>query len=81
MNWLRCKARADRWKEELKLVEHEMMWTVSYFDFWVDRWERLWRVRRGRGHKVYAQRSKAMWAALRDNASSAFQAARDPVAA
>ncbi|KAG1797545.1 uncharacterized protein BJ212DRAFT_1289685 [Suillus subaureus] len=28
VNWLKAKAQYDRWSEELKLVQHEMYWTV-----------------------------------------------------
>ncbi|KAI6097069.1 hypothetical protein F5141DRAFT_1011533, partial [Pisolithus sp. B1] len=27
INWLKARARRDRWKEEVSLVRHEMLWT------------------------------------------------------
>ncbi|KAG2367249.1 hypothetical protein BDR07DRAFT_1252001, partial [Suillus spraguei] len=30
-NWLKVKAQYNCWSEELKLVQHEMYWTVCWF--------------------------------------------------
>ncbi|KAK7679233.1 hypothetical protein QCA50_017811 [Cerrena zonata] len=41
VNWLRAKARRDRWKEEKILLKSEMQWTRNYFKHtektWLDR--------------------------------------------
>lgn len=41
VNWLRAKARRDRWKEEKVLLRSEMEWTRNYFkhteNVWLDR--------------------------------------------
>jgi hypothetical protein len=31
VNWLKAKARWNRWEEELSLVQHEMGWTIGWF--------------------------------------------------
>ncbi|KAG2057844.1 hypothetical protein BDR06DRAFT_877337, partial [Suillus hirtellus] len=31
LNWLKAKAQYDYWSKELKLVQHEMCWTVQWF--------------------------------------------------
>ncbi|KAI6010227.1 hypothetical protein EDC04DRAFT_2522884, partial [Pisolithus marmoratus] len=31
INWLKARARRDRWKEEVSLVRHEMLWTGLWF--------------------------------------------------
>ncbi|KAG1906569.1 uncharacterized protein F5891DRAFT_901580, partial [Suillus fuscotomentosus] len=55
-NWLKAKARYDRWSEELKLVQHEMCWTV----WWFQKQESEWRARADEsiknGHRAYAEK-------------------------
>ena len=38
VNWLRAKARRDRWVEEKKLLYHEVRWTRQYFIFVMNKW-------------------------------------------
>ena len=40
MNWLRAKARYDRWDEDLVTIRHEMGWTVRYFRHQSGKWEK-----------------------------------------
>ncbi|KAG1721501.1 uncharacterized protein EDB91DRAFT_1064375, partial [Suillus paluster] len=62
VNWLKAKARYDCWSEELKLVQHEMFWTISWFRTQEERW----RVRADEsiknGNRAYAERQASMWA-------------------
>ncbi|KAG1723996.1 uncharacterized protein EDB91DRAFT_1087649 [Suillus paluster] len=62
VNWLKVKARYDHWSEELKLVQHEMFWTISWF--WTQ--EERWRVQADEsiknGNRAYAERRASMWA-------------------
>ncbi|KAG1847220.1 hypothetical protein F4604DRAFT_1594685 [Suillus subluteus] len=62
VNWLKAKARYDRWSKELKLVQHEMFWTISWFRTQEERW----RVRADEsiknGNRAYAERQASMWA-------------------
>ncbi|KAG2091658.1 uncharacterized protein F5147DRAFT_586160, partial [Suillus discolor] len=39
LNWLKAKARWQRWEEELSLVQHEMGWTVGWFRYKKEEWE------------------------------------------
>ena len=62
VNFLRAKARYDRWEEELKIVRHEMKWCVLYFQHHRD----VWKVRTEEsgtkeGHKAYAYKQMVMW--------------------
>ncbi|PCH41849.1 hypothetical protein WOLCODRAFT_151882 [Wolfiporia cocos MD-104 SS10] len=41
VNWLRTKARNDRWKEEHAIVLAEMNWTVRYFEKRVRDWQEI----------------------------------------
>ena len=38
MNWLREKARAERWREELILVQYELRWTRAFFQYHSAKW-------------------------------------------
>lgn len=64
VNWLRSKARYDRWAEELSLVKSEMTWTLLFFDWHRREWEKkvASSEKMGeRGHKAYALKQAAMW--------------------
>jgi hypothetical protein len=64
VNWLRAKARFDRFDEEVLLVKHEMGWTIRWFEnqisCWTDRAEKS--MKGGLpGHQAYAEKQIAMW--------------------
>ncbi|KAI5999465.1 hypothetical protein EDC04DRAFT_2584286, partial [Pisolithus marmoratus] len=40
INWLKARARRDRWKEEVSLVRHEMLWTGLWFKHHKNIWEK-----------------------------------------
>jgi hypothetical protein len=64
VNWLRAKARYDRWNEELSIVQHEMKWTILWFKHQMEEWKnRLKRSAEERkpGHIAYAEKQVAMW--------------------
>jgi len=75
VNWLRAKARVDRWLEEEILVKHEMEWTVIWFKNQAE----LWGERSRRtdcdlptGHKSYAAKQQKLWNAFHLKASERF---------
>jgi hypothetical protein len=75
VNWLRAKARFDRWQEELILVKHEMQWTILWFQYQAN----LWRERSERvdsifpiGHISYAKKQQKLWNALERKSSERF---------
>ena len=75
VNWLRAKARVDRWLKELILVKHEMRWTM----LWFENQANLWRERLERedsflpiGHKAYAMKQQKIWNAFQRKASERF---------
>ncbi|KAI6034671.1 hypothetical protein BKA83DRAFT_4461027 [Pisolithus microcarpus] len=39
INWLKARARRDRWREEVSLVRHEMLWTTLWFQYQKEIWE------------------------------------------
>lgn len=64
VNWLRTKARYDRFEEEVLLVKHEMGWTIRFFENEISRWTR--RADKSMedglaGHAAYAEKQIAMW--------------------
>jgi len=75
VNWLRAKARVDRWVEEQTLVKHEMQWTILWFQNQVN----LWSDRSKRedsflspGHKPYAIKQKKLWNEFQRKAKERF---------
>jgi len=38
VNWLRARSRWDRWKEELLITGHEMVWIVLWFQKQAEVW-------------------------------------------
>ena len=64
VNWLRAKARQDRWNEELQIVRHEMKWTTLWFKNQLKEWKDLLKrsVEENKaGHIAYAEKQVAMW--------------------
>jgi hypothetical protein len=75
VNWLRAKARFNRWEEELRIVKNEMRWTVSWFNFqtkkWTDRAEESEKIGQ-EGHACYAWKQGEMWRSLASKAEGDF---------
>jgi hypothetical protein len=76
VNWLRAKARSDRWSEELKIVKHEMKWTVLWFEHqikeWQDRLDESLKKNKP-GHVAYAEKQAAMWKDFKSEADRGFR--------
>jgi hypothetical protein len=75
VNWLRAKARFNRWEEESEMVKNEMTWTVLWFENqrkrWQDRAEKSME-RQQSGHACYAWKQVEMWKVFRREAESTF---------
>jgi hypothetical protein len=75
VNWLRAKARFNRWEEETKMVKNEMTWTTLWFENqrkrWQDRAEKC-EEKQQRGHACYAWKQVEMWKAFQLEAESTF---------
>ena len=76
VNWLRAKARADRWSEELKIVQKEMEWTMN----WLEKQGKEWKSRGQksekeglRGHACYAEKQEVMWVTMLEQAKKGFE--------
>jgi hypothetical protein len=75
VNWLKAKARVDRWQEELVLVKNEMQWTI----LWFKNQANLWKERSERedvvlpiGHKAYALKQQKLYNQFERKASERF---------
>jgi hypothetical protein len=75
VNWLRAKARNQRWEEEITIVTNEMCWTQLWFQNQVDVWEERRRVallHSSQGHQVYAAKQVWVWIQFLEDAKKAF---------
>jgi len=75
VQWLRARARYDRWAEEEISLAREMKMVVQYFASMTKKWTVL---RDGvdevsnPGHRCYAAKQSHMWATFGHQASVAF---------
>ena len=71
VTFLREKARRNRWREEVKLLESEIIWTRLFFA----NQSAEWRVRAddatGLGYREYARRMVDLWEGLEQGARDA----------
>ena len=75
VHWLRARAQLHRWQEEVALTRNEMHWAINYFTSRQRQWF-LWQYSHSDmtpGHHVYAERQKAMWAEIREQARQLFK--------
>ncbi|KAH9829298.1 uncharacterized protein C8Q71DRAFT_718422 [Rhodofomes roseus] len=70
VNWLREKAKCDRWREQLVLVGEEMQQTARSFEFKARQWKM--RCHGSSGHQAYARRQAALWLSLAADARAAY---------
>lgn len=66
MNWIRARSRRDRWREEVSITSHEMLWIVLWFQTRADHWiKRAQNIELSTGLLPYAHRQAAMWERLK----------------
>jgi hypothetical protein len=75
VNWLRAKARHQRWEEEVTILQNEMKWIKLFFQHQIQVWE----ARRNRatsmkkfGHQLFAAKQVWMWRKFLSDASHTF---------
>ena len=78
VSWLRAKARRDRWEEECDLLEAEMGWTLNYFKFQQDRWEK-YAVEGVEHARSYGYRQREIWQYLYNHAAIEYDACMDAI--
>ena len=74
VNWLRARARAERWNEEKVIVQQEMSWVVRTFGYMREVWEARAKNVGGDkpGHKAYAIREAERWERWAETARAEF---------
>ncbi|KAA1479545.1 hypothetical protein DENSPDRAFT_747373, partial [Dentipellis sp. KUC8613] len=72
VQWLRAKARRDRWLEEHVRVLTEMNAFVLYCEYHAGAWDA--ESAQKRGHAVYAARRVALWREMGEQALDTFKA-------
>ncbi|KAI6107201.1 hypothetical protein EDD16DRAFT_1523372 [Pisolithus croceorrhizus] len=73
INWLKARARRDRWKEEVSLVRHEMLWTRLWFEYHKSMWEQRALQSTEPGKEAYARKQMVLWSDFENKASLMFQ--------
>ncbi|KAI6040548.1 hypothetical protein EDC04DRAFT_2993623 [Pisolithus marmoratus] len=61
INWLKARARRDRWKEEVSLVGHEMLWAGLWFEYHKKMWEKRALQLTEPGKEAYANKQMGLW--------------------
>ncbi|KAI6125608.1 hypothetical protein EDD16DRAFT_1517081 [Pisolithus croceorrhizus] len=74
INWLKARARRDKWKEEVSLVRHEMLWTCLWFEYHKDMWEKRALESTEPGKEAYAKKQMGLWNDFAKKARLMFQA-------
>ncbi|KAF8816371.1 hypothetical protein BYT27DRAFT_7077488 [Phlegmacium glaucopus] len=68
-------AQLHRWQEEVILTRNEMHWATNYFTFRHSQWT-TWQLSDPEltdGHQAYAERQKAMWSEMGQQARRVFK--------
>ncbi|KAI6126959.1 hypothetical protein F5141DRAFT_1200632 [Pisolithus sp. B1] len=73
INWPKARARRDRWKEEVSLVRHEMVWTCLWFEYHKDMWEKRALQSTEPGKEAYAKKQMGLWNDFAKTARLMFQ--------
>jgi hypothetical protein len=75
VNWLRGKARYERWREEHITVRDEMGNTIRWYEWMKKEWERREKDSMAAGHighASYAAKKANMWQKLANHARKQF---------
>ncbi|KAI6161829.1 hypothetical protein EDD17DRAFT_1480227 [Pisolithus thermaeus] len=73
INWLKARARRDRWREEVSLVRHEMLWTTLWFQYQKEIWETRALQSTEPGKEAYASKQVELWSDFTKKAGLMFQ--------
>ncbi|KAI5999723.1 hypothetical protein EDC04DRAFT_2612161 [Pisolithus marmoratus] len=72
INWLKARARRDRWKEEVSLVRHEMLWTGLWFEYHKKMWEQRALQLTEPGKEAYSHKQMGLWSDFASKARLMF---------
>ena len=79
MNWLRAKARHQRWKEEVTILENEMVWIKLWFEHQIEVWEDREKRSTSSGHRIFAAKQVWVWKRFLSDARQSFANAVDQI--
>ncbi|KAG6326845.1 hypothetical protein ID866_12244 [Astraeus odoratus] len=65
--------RQDRWKEELSLVRHEMLWTTLWFEYQKNEWKNKAEQSVEPEKEAYAYKQAELWDDFIKKANFTFQ--------
>ncbi|KAI6046731.1 hypothetical protein EDC04DRAFT_2982725 [Pisolithus marmoratus] len=66
------KGKKDRWKEEVSLVRHEMLWTGLWFEFHKKMWEQRALQSTEPGKEAYVKKQMGLWSDFASKARLMF---------
>ena len=72
VNWLRAKARHQCWKEEVTILENEMVWIKLWFEHQIQVWEDRKKTSTSSGHMVFAAKQVWVWKKVLSDARQSF---------
>ncbi|KAI6010350.1 hypothetical protein EDC04DRAFT_2610218 [Pisolithus marmoratus] len=72
INQLKARARRDKWKEEVSLVRHEMLWTGLWFEYHKKMWEQRALQSTEPGKEAYANKQMGLWSDFASKARLMF---------
>jgi hypothetical protein len=77
VNWLKARAKKNRWAEELVLTRNEMEWATRFFYFKSRQWAGWIENVDGpsTGQRAYADKQMAMWQNMGEEAYRQFSQA------
>jgi hypothetical protein len=73
VNWMRSKGQNNRWKEELEITQHEMIWVLLWFQNRANVWRTRAKDSNAGRLEAYAHRQAAHWNRRKDIAFTHFR--------
>lgn len=73
VSWMKARARYERWREEIEVVKHEMLWTTLWFKYQGKEWERREMEASQPGHRAYSAKQQHLWSSFQRKAEENFQ--------
>ncbi|KAF4584651.1 hypothetical protein EYR38_001880 [Pleurotus pulmonarius] len=65
INYLRAKARRDRWEEELILLKKEISWALEWFQYQSDKWSKMADTETSSGLIAHSRKMAFVWKEFR----------------
>jgi hypothetical protein len=79
VSWIRAKSRHDRWREEVSISSHEMVWVPLWFQYRAQEWRDRAAQQAGPGLSAYAYRQATTWERMKQVALARFHKANPEI--